>query len=165
MNAAAQRSPSESTLQGGRNRRAGKAVLAGAVAVGLLAAGGSTFSARSGSDHVASGELRLGLASGAVRTDGNGQEIGLDTYEVVPGDTVEPKVSPVVQDEGENPEGALALDLTADLESAVGAFIDHELQLSDPTEANGDRAYEVAGSTDDDRTVDVTATFTGRADG
>ena len=43
MNTAAQTPLSESTAKSGRNRRAGKAVLAGAVAVGLLAAGGGTF--------------------------------------------------------------------------------------------------------------------------
>ena len=68
MNTAAQTPLSESTAKAGRNRRAGKAVLAGAVAVGLLAAGGGTFSKWSDSEAIASdatvatGELSLALA-------------------------------------------------------------------------------------------------------
>lgn len=169
MNTASQTPLSDSPVPGGRNRRAGKAVLAGAVAVGLLAAGGGTFSKWSDSEAIASdatvatGELRLDLAKGATWTNGDDKAIDINAYQVVPGDTVKLKVSPTIQAEGDTLEGTLALDLPANLESVLGTYVDYDLEVSGLTDANGDGSYEVTED-NDDQTVDVTATFTWKAD-
>ncbi|MFI7741954.1 alternate-type signal peptide domain-containing protein [Kocuria rhizosphaericola] len=169
MNAASQNPLSESTAPAGRNRRAGKAVLAGAVALGLLAAGGGTFSKWSDSEAVASddtvstGELSLALAEGATWTDGADRPIDIDTYQVVPGDTVKLKVSPTIQAEGDNLKGTLALDLPANLEPVLGTYVDHDLEVRGLQDTNGDKVHDVTEA-DDNTTVDVTAAFTWKAD-
>ena len=169
MNTAAQTPLSESTAKAGRNRRAGKAVLAGAVAVGLLAAGGGTFSKWSDSEAIASdatvatGELSLALAEGATWTDGNDDPIDINTYQVVPGDTVKLKVSPTIQAEGDTLEGTLALDLPANLESVLGTYVGYDLEVTGLSESNDDGLYKVTEA-NDGQTVDVTAAFTWKAD-
>ena len=169
MNTAAQTPLSESTAQAARNRRAGKAVLAGAVAVGLLAAGGGTFSKWSDSEAIASdatvatGELSLALAEGATWTDGNDDPIDINTYQVVPGDTVKLKVSPTIQAEGDTLEGTLALDLPANLESVLGTYVGYDLEVTGLSESNDDGLYKVTEA-NDGQTVDVTAAFTWKAD-
>lgn len=169
MNTAAQTPLSESTAKAGRNRRAGKAVLAGAVAVGLLAAGGGTFSKWSDSEAIASdatvatGELSLALAEGATWTDGNDDPIDINTYQVVPGDTVKLKVSPTIQAEGDTLEGTLALDLPANLESVLGTYVDYDLEVTGLSDGNDDGLYQVTEA-NDGQTVNVTAAFTWKAD-
>jgi len=169
MNTAAQTPLSESTAKAGRNRRAGKAVLAGAVAVGLLAAGGGTFSKWSDSEAIASdatvatGELSLALAEGATWTDGNDKTIDINTYQVVPGDTVKLKVSPTIQAEGDTLEGTLALDLPANLESVLGTYVGYDLEVTGLSESNDDGLYKVTEANVGE-TVDVTAAFTWKAD-
>jgi alternate signal-mediated exported protein len=169
MNTAAQTPLSESTAKAGRNRRAGKAVLAGAVAVGLLAAGGGTFSKWSDSEAIASdatvatGELSLSLAEGATWTDGNDKTIDINTYQVVPGDTVKLKVSPTIQAEGDTLEGTLALDLPANLESVLGTYVDYDLEVTGLSAGNDDGLYQVTEA-NDGQTVHVTAAFTWKAD-
>ncbi|TDL39031.1 alternate-type signal peptide domain-containing protein [Kocuria rosea] len=169
MNTAAQTPLSESTAQTGRSRRAGKAVLAGAVAVGLLAAGGGTFSKWSDSEAIASdatvatGELSLALAEGATWTDGNDKTIDINTYQVVPGDTVKLKVSPTIQAEGDTLKGTLALDLPANLESVLGTYVDYDLEVTGLSDGDGDGLYQVTEA-NDGQTVDVTAAFTWKAD-
>ena len=75
-----------------RRRHTGKAVLAGVVAVGLLAAGGGTFSRwyeeqQITPDSVSSGELSLAALTTPVWTDQHGK-IDPTTFKMVPGDTV-----------------------------------------------------------------------------
>lgn len=169
MNAASQTPQSETPVRSGRNRRAGKAVLAGAVAVGLLAAGGGTFSKWSDSvavasdDTVSTGELSLALGEDATWTDGNDKPIDIDTYQVVPGDTVKLKVSPTIHAEGDNLKGTLALELPANLQSVLGTYVDYDLDISGLPDANGDGLYEVTRA-NNNKPVDVTAAFTWKAD-
>ncbi|MGQ1837733.1 alternate-type signal peptide domain-containing protein [Kocuria turfanensis] len=169
MSSAAQHLPSESPSQGGTKRRTGKAVLAGAVAVGLLAAGGGTFSKWSDSeavasdDKVATGELSLALDQGATWTDGNDKPIDINTYKVVPGDTVKLKVSPIIQAEGENLKATLALELPANLQSVIGKYVDYTLQIDGLSDTNNDKVYEVTEA-NDGKPVDVVAAFTWKAD-
>ena len=169
MSSAAQHLPSESPSQGGTKRRTGKAVLAGAVAVGLLAAGGGTFSKWSDSeavasdDKVATGELSLALDQGATWTDGNDKPIDINTYKVVPGDTVKLKVSPIIQAEGENLKATLALELPANLQSVIGKYVDYTLQIDGLSDTNNDKVYEVTEA-NDGKPVDVVAAFTWKAE-
>ncbi|GEO95364.1 alternate-type signal peptide domain-containing protein [Kocuria turfanensis] len=169
MSSAAQHLPSESPARGAKNGRTGKAVLAGAVAVGLLAAGGGTFSKWSDSeavasdDKVATGELSLALDQGATWTDGNDKPIDINTYKVVPGDTVKLKVSPIIQAEGENLKATLALELPANLQSVIGKYVDYTLQIDGLSDTNNDKVYEVTEA-NDGKPVDVVAAFTWKAD-
>ena len=106
MNTAAQTPLSESTAKAGRNRRAGKAVLAGAVAVGLLAAGGGTFAkwseeqAIASADSITAGELSMKNTT-VSWTDGAGKDINPAVYKIVPGDTVQLHASTTVIAEGQ----------------------------------------------------------------
>ncbi|WP_162459792.1 alternate-type signal peptide domain-containing protein [Kocuria sediminis] len=169
MSSAAQHLPSESPARGAKNRRTGKAVLAGAVAVGLLAAGGGTFSKWSDSqaiasdDTIATGELSLALDQDVTWTDGNGKVIDINTYQVVPGDTVKLKVSPTIQAEGDNLKATLALQLPANLQSVIGTYVDYTLQIDGLPDTNNDKVYEVTQA-NDGKPVNVTATFTWKAD-
>ncbi|MGX5358051.1 alternate-type signal peptide domain-containing protein [Kocuria sp. KH4] len=168
MSSAAQHLPSESPARGAQNRRTGKAVLAGVVAVGLLAAGGGTFSKWSDSeaiasdDTIATGELSLALEEGVIWTDGNDKVIDINKYQVVPGDTVKLKVSPTIQAEGDNLQAAFALELPANLKSAIGTYLDYTLQVDGLSDGDGDKVYDVTEA-NDGKQVDVVAAFTWKA--
>ncbi len=173
MNTASQTPLSESTAPGGRNRRAGKALLAGAVAVGLLAAGGGTFSKWSddkdvfaAGTSVSTGKLSLGTPSTPVWTDANGV-IQLAGFQAVPGDVLTFKTTTVVQAEGENLEGTLALDLPDVVQQAVQAgVLEYDLTMTGLADQDikDDDVYSVQGDTDDDQKVTVTAKLTWNAD-
>lgn len=168
MNAASQNPRSESTAPDGSNRRAGKAVLAGAVAVGLLAAGGGTFSQWSddkdvfaAGTSVSTGELRLGTPSTPTWTDGE-DIIDPAAFRAVPGDTLTFSTVTTVQAEGENLEGTLALELPDALQQAVEAgHLAYSLEMTglQDEDSEGDGLYTVTGDVDDDQDVTVTATF------
>ncbi|MFF0904562.1 UNVERIFIED_CONTAM: alternate-type signal peptide domain-containing protein [Kocuria sp. CPCC 205316] len=173
MNTASQTPQSESPVQGGKNRRAGKAVLAGAVAVGLLAAGGGTFSKWSddkdvfaAGTSVSTGKLSLGTPSTPVWTDADGV-IQLAGFQAVPGDVLTFKTSTVVQAEGKNLEGTLALGLPDVVQQAVqSGVLEYDLTMTGLADQDieDDDVYTVQGDTDDDQKVTVTAKFTWNAD-
>ena len=107
--------------------------------------------------------MSLALAEGATWTDGNDDPIDINTYQVVPGDTVKLKVSPTIQAEGDTLEGTLALDLPANLESVLGTYVGYDLEVTGLSESNDDGLYKVTEA-NDGQTVDVTAAFTWKAD-
>lgn len=173
MNTAAQTPQAESPGRDGKNRRAGKAVLAGAVAVGLLAAGGGTFSKWSDDKEVfaagtsvSTGKLSLGAPVTPTWRDGHGP-IDPAGFQAVPGDVLTFATSTVVQAEGKNLEGTLELGLPDVVQQAVRAgVLDYDLTMTGlvDQDADQDGVYTVTGGTDDDRAVTVTATFTWHAD-
>ena len=106
MNTASQNPLSESTAQAGKNRRAGRAVLAGAGAVGLLAAGGGTFSKWSDERAIATGDIvtagELSMTGTTVSwQDGAGNTIDPADYRILPGDTIELHASTTVIAKGD----------------------------------------------------------------
>ncbi|MFW3387399.1 UNVERIFIED_CONTAM: alternate-type signal peptide domain-containing protein [Kocuria sp. CPCC 205274] len=172
MNTAAQTPLSESTAQAARNRRAGKAVLAGAVAVGLLAAGGGTFSkwseeqAIASKDIITAGELSMADATVAWK-DGAGTTIDPAKYQIVPGDTVALHASTTVIAEGDNLEGSLELQLPAQLQQEIAALEDAGYVSYDVTLTSGDKSVKDAfpiTAADNGDTVTAVATFTWNAD-
>ncbi|MEX5236415.1 alternate-type signal peptide domain-containing protein [Kocuria arenosa] len=172
MNTASQTPLSESPAQGGRNRRAGKAVLAGAVAVGLLAAGGGTFSkwseekAVASQDIITAGELSMANTTASWK-DGAGNTIQPAEYQMVPGDTIELHASTTVIAEGDNLEGTLELQLPAQLQQEINALEKAGYVSYDVTLTNGDKSAEDSypiTAEDDGDVVTAVATFTWDAD-
>lgn len=173
MTTAPQNSLSPAAPEGGKSRRAGKAVLAGVVAVGLLAAGGGTFSKWSDEEAIASdrsvstGELQLGAPEQLAWTDGKGRTIDPATFQAVPGDTVRFRTATTVQAEGQNLEGTLALQLPATVRQLIdGGYVVPDVEMTGlrDGDADADDVYTVTGDVDDDKRVAVTATFTWTAD-
>ncbi|MEX5262105.1 alternate-type signal peptide domain-containing protein [Kocuria sp. CPCC 205263] len=172
MNTEAQTPLSESTAQTGRNRRAGKAVLAGAVAVGLLAAGGGTFSkwseeqAIASQDIITAGELSMANTTVAWK-DGAGTPIDPAKYQIVPGDTIALHASTKVIAEGDNLRGSLKLELPAQLQQEIDALEKAGYVSYDVTLTSGEKsARDSFPVTEDDNgdTVTAVATFTWKAD-
>lgn len=162
-----------------RRRHTGKAVLAGAVALGLLAAGGGTFSRWSEErqitdDSISSGEMSLATVNAPVWTDQHGT-IDPSVFKMVPGDTVTFSSTTRITAVGDNLTASLALD-------AAGMVIDdpalvRELNvdttitgLADTDGADGYTVVGQEGSTahDNGATANVTITIAWpatRADG
>lgn len=173
MTTAPQHAPSPSAPRSGSNRRTGKAVLAGAVAVGLLAAGGGTFSkwyddqAVASDQAVSTGELQLGTPTALTWSDGADRPIDLAGFQAVPGDTVRFRTTTTVQAEGQNLKGTLALQLPAGIQQLVQAgYVVPQVQMSglQDRDADEDGVYTVTGDVDDHQEVAVTASFTWTAD-
>lgn len=172
MNTASQTPLSESPAQGGRNRRAGKAVLAGAVAVGLLAAGGGTFSKWSddkdifaAGTSVSTGKLQLGPVSGAHWADQEGAIDDFSSFEMVPGDSLAYTVGSSVVAEGKNVTGILSVD-TSELPTGIQQMLAHGALGYDVTitglsdqDTDGDGKYQVTPA-DNGRSIEVTAEIT-----
>ncbi|WP_424347376.1 alternate-type signal peptide domain-containing protein [Kocuria sp. CH-021] len=172
MNTAAQTPQSESPGRDGKNRRAGKAVLAGTVAVGLLAAGGGTFSkwseehAVASDDIVTAGELSMENTT-VFWTDGAGKDIDPATYKIVPGDTIELHASTTVIAKGNNLQGSLELQLPAQLQQEIDAlekagYVSYDVTLSSD-EKSTQNSFPVTASDNGD-TVTAVASFTWQAD-
>ena len=172
MNTAAQTPLSESTAKAGRNRRAGKAVLAGAVAVGLLAAGGGTFAkwseeqAIASADSITAGELSMKNTT-VSWTDGAGKDINPAVYKIVPGDTVQLHASTTVIAEGANLQGSLELQLPAQLQQEIDAlekagYVSYDVTLASD-ERSAQNSFPVTKDDNGD-TVTAVATFTWKAD-
>ncbi|MFE7629093.1 alternate-type signal peptide domain-containing protein [Kocuria sp. NPDC057446] len=172
MNAASQTSLSETTARSARNRRAGKAVLAGAVAVGLLAGGGGTFAkwseeqAIASADSITAGELSM-KSTTVSWTDGAGKGIDPATYKIVPGDTVQLHASTTVIAEGNNLQGSLELQLPAQLQQEIEAlekagYVSYDVTLASDEKSARD-SFPVT-SDDNGDTVTAVATFTWKAD-
>lgn len=171
MSAAQQNTLSASAPQGGKNRRAGKAVMAGVVAVGLLAAGGGTFAKWSdnadamASTKISTGKLSLEQASGPAWTFGDsGEAYDPATDKLVPGDTVKFATAAKVNAAGKNLDADLSLQYAGNtkayLDSAEKAgVIDYTVAMSGATDADGDGTYDVTEANDGD-TVTVTGEFT-----
>jgi alternate signal-mediated exported protein len=172
MNTASQTPLSESTAQGGRNRRAGKAVLAGAVAVGLLAAGGGTFSKWSddkdvfaAGTSVSTGKLQLGSVGNAQWADQRGAITEFDTFEMVPGDSLSYTVDSSVIAEGKNITGTLSVD-TSELPAGIQQMLAHgalgyDVTISGLTDQDPDNdgKYQVTPA-DNGKAIKVTAEIT-----
>lgn len=151
----------------GRNRRTGRAVLAGVVAAGLLAAGGGTFAKWSDSEDIAgstvrAGELSLGAPS-ATQWEVNGEPIAdISSFRAVPGDTVSFTTGSTITAKGDTLKGQLRVQLPAQAQqlfaqaeqSGYGSY-DVELATGDRT---ADDVYEVTAA-DNGETVTVTGTF------
>ncbi|GAA1753278.1 alternate-type signal peptide domain-containing protein [Kocuria aegyptia] len=172
MNAASQTPLSESPVPGGKNRRAGRAVLAGAVAVGLLAAGGGTFSKWSEEQAIASGDIvtagELSMENTTVSWEnGAGKTIDPATYRIVPGDTIELHASTTVVAKGDTLKGTLELQLPAQLQQEVEALERAGYVSYDVTLTSGDKSakdsYPITHEDDGD-VVQAVATFTWDAD-
>ncbi|GAB2622630.1 hypothetical protein GCM10009696_30470 [Kocuria himachalensis] len=172
MNTASQTPLSESPVQGGKNRRAGKAVLAGAVAVGLLAAGGGTFSkwseekAIASQDIITAGELSMANTTASWK-DGAGNTIRPANYQIVPGDTIELHASTTVIAKGDNLEGTLELQLPAQLQQEIDALERAGYVSYDVTLTSGDKSAEDSypiTAEDNGDVVTAVATFTWHAD-
>lgn len=172
MNTAAQTPLSESTAKAGRNRRAGKAVLAGAVAVGLLAAGGGTFSkwseeqAIASQDIITAGELSMAGTTVAWK-DGAGTTIDPAKYQIVPGDTIALHASTKVIAEGDNLRGSLKLELPAQLQQEIAALERAGYVSYDVTLTSGDKSVKDAfpiTADDNGDTVTAVASFTWNGD-
>ncbi|WP_309054797.1 alternate-type signal peptide domain-containing protein [Streptomyces sp.] len=172
MNTAAQTPLSESTAQTGRSRRAGKAALAGAVAVGLLAAGGGTFSKWSDSEAIASQDIitagELSMAGTTVAwKDGAGTTIDPAKYQIVPGDTIALHASTKVIAEGDNLRGSLKLELPAQLQQEIAALERAGYVSYDVTLTSGDKSVKDAfpiTADDNGDTVTAVASFTWNGD-
>ncbi|MCM3486014.1 alternate-type signal peptide domain-containing protein [Kocuria rosea] len=172
MNTAAQTPLSESTAKAARNRRAGKAVLAGAVAVGLLAAGGGTFSkwseeqAIASQDIITAGELSMAGTTVAWKDDA-GTTIDPAKYQIVPGDTIALHASTKVIAEGDKLRGSLKLELPAQLHQEIAALERAGYVSYDVTLTSGDKSVKDAfpiTADDNGDTVTAVATFTWNAD-
>ncbi|OLT11647.1 MULTISPECIES: alternate-type signal peptide domain-containing protein [unclassified Kocuria] len=172
MSSAAQHLPSESPARGARNRHTGKAVLAGVVAVGLLAAGGGTFSkwseekAIASDDIITAGELSMSTPT-VFWTDGTGRTIEPDTYRIVPGDTIELHASTTVTAKGDTLEGALELQFPAELqkeidELAEAGYVSYDVTFSSGAKTTQD-SYPITKN-DNGHVVEAIATFTWDAD-
>lgn len=172
MNAASQNPLSDSTAQAGRNRRTGKAVLAGAVAVGLLAAGGGTFSKWSddkdifaAGTSVSTGKLQLGSVGDARWSDQHGVIDDFGSFEMVPGDSLAYTVASSVVAEGKNITGTLSVD-TSELPAGIQQMLAHGALgydvtidgLTDP-DTDGDGRYQVTPE-DNGKAITVTAEIT-----
>ncbi|MFF0989273.1 alternate-type signal peptide domain-containing protein [Kocuria nitroreducens] len=172
MNTASQTHLSESPAQGGKNRRAGKAVLAGAVAVGLLAAGGGTFSKWSEEQAIASGDIvtagELSMESTTVSwKDGAGNTIDPAKYRMVPGDTIALHAATKVIAKGDNLNGSLKLQLPAQLQQEIDAleragYVTYNVSLTSGDKSAED-SYPIT-ERDNGDVVKAVATFTWDAD-
>ena len=172
MNTAAQTPLSESTAQTGRNRRSGKAVLAGAVAVGLLAAGGGTFSKWSDDKYivaagtsVSTGKLQLGKITTTQWSDQHGVLEDFGSFEMVPGDSLSYTVGSSVVAEGKNVTGTLSVD-TSELPTGIQQMLAHGALGYDVTitgladqDTDGDGKYRVTPA-DNGQPITVTAKIT-----
>lgn len=162
-----------------RRRHTGKAVLAGVVAVGLLAAGGGTFSRwyeekQITADSVSSGELSLAALTTPVWTDQDGK-IDPATFKMVPGDTVEFSTTAKVTAVGDNLTAALAVDPTGIVinDPALIQGLDIDTVITGLADTNGADGYTVVGQegatvNDNGATATVTITIawpTTKADG
>lgn len=154
----------------GRNRRTGRAVLAGVVAAGLLAAGGGTFAkwsdeaAAVGSTGISTGSLSLENVSGPTWTFADGEAYDPATDRIVPGDTLQFTTTAVVDARGKNLDADLSLAYEGAtkqyLDYAVGqGLLDYDVEVTGLADTDDDSAYDVT-SADDGETVTVTGTFT-----
>jgi alternate signal-mediated exported protein len=170
MSTAPQNPLSPSGPEAGKNRRAGKAVLAGVVAVGLLAAGGGTFAkwseehAIASDDIVRAGELSM-TAPKVSWTDGQGKLIDVRSYRIVPGDTIQLHASTTITAVGDTLNGSLELKLPAALEAEIkqldeAGYVDYDVTLSRSDETkSADDSYPITDA-DDGTTVEAVAQFT-----
>jgi len=170
MSPAPQSALSASTAQAGRRRRTGKAALAGVVAVGLLAAGGGTFSKwydeeAIASDTLSSGELSLDALSSSAWTDlSDNAEIDPASFRLVPGDTVRYTAVTTVHAQGDNLAGVMTVehpDLPAGADAALRlGHVHYDVQIEGlaDKDSDGDGRYEVTPA-DDGKPVTVTATI------
>ncbi|MHC5559615.1 alternate-type signal peptide domain-containing protein [Kocuria sp. U4B] len=168
MSTAPQNPLSPSGPEAGKNRRAGKAVLAGVVAVGLLAAGGGTFAKWHDSEAVASGKS---LSAGHLSLEGtseltwrdvrNDAPINPDTFHMVPGDVVEFTATTNIKAVGDNLKAALTVDTddTGVDNKLLDFTVDADVASAHLTEtAAGSNVYEITKA-NNDQTVTVTGTI------
>jgi alternate signal-mediated exported protein len=171
MHTAPQHPLPTSAPRGGRHRRACKAALAGVVAVGLLAAGGGTFSKWYDEEAVASGDV---LSSGELSLDhlssgwfADGQPIDVDTFRMVPGDTVTFVSQTRVNAVGDSLTAQLALDPSGISLATVDPGLAEDLVyavdvdgLQDTSAAGGWTVVGEAGGNRNDNGAPVTVTVT-----
>lgn len=158
-----------SAASSSRRRHTGKAVLAGAVALGLLAAGGGTFSRwyeerQISDDSVSSGELSLASMGAPVWTDQHGA-IDPAVFRMVPGDTVTFSSTSKITAVGDNLTATLALDAMgmAIDDPALVQGLDIDTRITGLTDTDGSDGYTVVGqegSTAHDNGATATVTIT-----
>lgn len=151
-------------------RHATRAVVAGALAVGLLTAGGGTFSRWYESqpltgDTISSGQLSMTPATTTRWNDQNGP-IDPASYRMVPGDTVTFATDTTITAVGDNLRGTLGVDhsrlVVADPPGAAGLNV--SMVVSGLTDTNGTDGYTVVGQkgatvNDNGRKATVTITI------
>lgn len=106
-----------------RARRIHKAIVAGVLGIGLLAAGGGTFAKwyeteQIGSGNITAGRLDMTVASPIWTANGNPTPIDLATFKMVPGDALTYKTNVTPTLEGDNLQALLTVDkatITGDL--------------------------------------------------
>ncbi|OMH36717.1 alternate-type signal peptide domain-containing protein [Tersicoccus sp. Bi-70] len=155
----------------GRRHHAVKAIAAGALAVGLLTAGGGTFSRwyeEQPLTHstIASGHLAMTPVGNAQWRDQNNAVIDPATYRMVPGDTVTLTATTEVDAIGDNLRGVLAVDYShtdfaAYAQSGDGLAV--TTTIAGLTDTDGSDGYTVVGqkgtvANDNGRTATVTFT-------
>ncbi len=128
-----------------RARRIRKAIVAGVLGIGLLAAGGNTFANWYETEQIDSGSITAGNLGMTVdapvwTANGGSTPIDLANFKMVPGDTVTYKANVTPTVVGDNLEAMLTVDeatLTGDLaaflvvETTVGGLADKALVETD----------------------------------
>lgn len=163
--------PAPTPTQSGRRHHAVKAIAAGALAVGLLTAGGGTFSRwyeEQPLTHstIASGHLAMTPVGNAEWRDQNDAVIDPATYRMVPGDTVTLTATTEIDAVGDNLRGVLSVDdshtdFAAYAKSGDGLAV--TTTITGLTDTDGSDGYTVVGqkgavANDNGRAATVTFT-------